>query len=142
MIVSKLLELYFWFAISIFSHETLHLLAALKFKAKDINVKIGDSFFAIKLKKISISPLIIDGFVEVNRENMFEKETHKVVLFYLAGSIANVLLIICALIFMDKYLLKGEIIVINIWLIFTSLCPIFKNNDINGILSFLKHKHQ
>ncbi len=115
--------------ISLFLHELAHY-AFVRFNGfKNVGFKIGDVLFAIKIGNISVSPVIDGGYTRVDREELKKKGKAFVILFYMSGSITNLLLIIVALLFIHDDIIKDCFIYANVCIIITNLFPIFIKND-------------
>ena len=140
MIISRLIEVYMWILSSVVVHELFHVFCAILLKVGIVSVKIGESFFAIKKSNVSVSPIMSGGYVEVDEEELFSKNFKCVLVFFLSGCVANVLMIILVMCFAGQYDLKMTVFFINVFIIISSICPLIKGNDINGILCYMKKK--
>lgn len=137
MILLRLIEVYCWIAASIFIHEIFHLCTAQILKLSNWKLGLGDKLFSLKFKNIRISPLIIQGYVEVDKEELCKKGRKSILFFFLSGSIGNML--IMTVILLLDYDLKNIVFLVNIVIIITSLCPFMKNSDLGIARQLLKN---
>ena len=67
---SDLIIIYCLYASSVILHELFHVIFAKFFNIKIYEMKLGEDFFAIRIKRVSISPLIISGYVEFSTDDL------------------------------------------------------------------------
>ncbi len=138
MIILRLLELYIWLALSVFIHEGFHFAAAVMFRIKVINCKIGDSLFAIKIGKVSISPIAVYGYTDVEKAGLYGAKKSRIILFFLSGTVGNCMLVFVMLLFFPGYQLKLYIVGLNLYMIVLSLLPLYKRSDMRRAITCLK----
>lgn len=140
MIILRLWELYIWIFLSVSLHELFHLATAALFRIKVRSMKLGASLFAIKIGNVSISPIAANGFTEVEKNELYRVNESKLILFFLSGLVANILLIFIMLLFFKGYLLRPYIIGLNLCLLFSSALPVFSRSDVKQAIVCLKER--
>lgn len=129
----NLIIFYFILSISVIFHEFFHFICAVIFKFKNIEVFIGDSFFSINIRNIHLSPLLVKAYVEFDYGNYSK---FKIIIFYLSGSFANMLLILFGLLINNDYSIY--FICINIFAVIVNMFPIrLLKNDLGCMLNYI-----
>lgn len=140
IIFERLLIIYLLYLIAIILHELAHYIVAKILKVKVESLTIGEKFFAIKIGKLSFSPLAISGYVEYDENDLKKKSKFQIIFFFLAGALINAVLIIVALFLINISNYAIYMVIINAVCIITSLLPIrFLNND---FVEMYKHIHK
>ena len=138
---SDLIIIYCLYASSVILHELFHVIFAKFFNIKIYEMKIGEDYFAIRIKRVSISPLIISGYVEFSTDDLVNISKLKCIFLYLSGCIANIILIIISLFLLNKFEYSLYLIIINAFAIIISLIPVeFLRNDCVEMRKILKSK--
>lgn len=138
--ITTLIKLYLIFIISIIIHETFHFIAITIIGKNIQGVYIGEEIFNIRIGKFYISPLVRGGYIKVDVFEIESMNNRELIMFFLSGSVGNLILLIISL-FTKNTLLAFSLMIINITLIIVNLSPFFKNdNDITMLLQFLKNK--
>ena len=83
MLIKIIFKLYIIYAISVTLHEILHFIVALLFKIKVMGIYLGSDLLRVKIGKFYISPILKDGFVEVELDSLMNKSKFKMYFFYL-----------------------------------------------------------
>lgn len=135
--IVKFLIVYSILYLSIFFHEIAHFIFAKIFRFKVTEFKMGDDFYAIKIKNFSISLLLSKSYVEFFIPQNVSKI--RLIIVYIAGGLANLLLAL-VFIFLNKVFDYWYFVVsINILLMIFSLIPIkIIKNDMFYLMKIMK----
>ena len=139
MIYNNLFQIYILIALSVMLHELAHCIVALWLGVKDIKINIGDEFFSITIGRLRFSPLVFNGNVDVDEESLVSNTKIGIVLFFISGNIANVLIIIVCSFFVSVSDYFAILMQINMILIISNSLPVL-GTDINKIRYYLKLK--
>lgn len=132
---------YLIFAISVIIHEISHYIYARIKKIKVYNVCIGEEFLSIRICGLRISPLILCGYVEFDTQSVISKSKKEIIILFLSGSIANLILIIIASCLIPVFVYSLHVIAVNISAILFNTLPIkFIKNDMYELKNALKYK--
>ncbi|MPW26366.1 hypothetical protein GC105_11260 [Alkalibaculum sp. M08DMB] len=136
MILYIFLLIYLVNIIIIIIHELAHYIVAKILWNEVEEIVIGSRILSIKLYKVSLSPIIFGGRVDVKWNKVANSNIYQIILFFLSGVFANfITLIICWLYIKSIYgnlyiILSGFTIVIN-------SIPIY-NTDMSILLKVIK----
>lgn len=136
---SSILAVYIVYCLSVIAHELAHLICAKIMHLHNVDIRIGERFLAVNIRHFHFSPLIIGGSVEVDSDTLLRKKKWQIIMFYLSGSMANLLIIIVALIVMPYIRYPLYVIFANLFFIVMNLFPIkTSHNDFGECVSALK----
>jgi Zn-dependent protease len=131
---------YFALAISVVAHEFAHYLTIRAMHREIDKISIGVELFQIKLGSVYFSPLVFHGAIDVPIEQLHKMKEHEVVIFFLSGPFANVVLVAGAMIANGGWFcifLAG----INMVSAAASIIPfLFPQNDITNMLNILRQR--
>ncbi|MBQ4283881.1 MAG: hypothetical protein IJB96_08155 [Lachnospira sp.] len=126
-------------AVSAILHELGHWLAAKKLYGQYEEVRIGN-FFCISIgRKFRISPIILNGYVSVNQEVVLDSSKRNVVVFFGAGLLVNLILIIAALSLTICNSAFVYLVWVNIVHIVAGILPV-EGTDGYNMIRILSHK--
>lgn len=133
------LKLYLLNVLAVFLHEMFHYIVAKMYWNNVDKIVIGNDRFALHFGKFVISPFVTGGRIDINMDNyVAEKQHKKIVIFYTAGVIANILLIAFSF-----GVLKGIYgifyVVYNFIIIIFNVIPVGEN-DIVSMIHVLRNK--
>ncbi len=132
---------YILYGIAVILHELAHFICAKCLHLRNIDIHIGEKLFAVNIKRVHVSPLITSGYIEFDLDSLLEKKKWQIIMLYLAGSFANVLLIIIALMFMNYMQYYIYAILVNVFCILHNLFPVKKlHNDFGRCFWALEKK--
>jgi|GEM_PF-4330056 len=132
---------YVLYYLSILLHELFHYLAAFILKIRIEQLRIGDELYALRIGRVSLSPLLIfTSYVVVDTDVFKDMNKKSLIFFFMSGSIANLLLAILGFILMFKDIAMGNILLyLNVACLIFNLVPyIFYGNDMTKLIKFLK----
>ena len=123
--------------VHILFHELGHYFFAKMLLLKVVRVKIGNSMGQLSVGEISISPIIGGGYVEIEQEEIESKSKIEVFLFFIAGIVAHVVLLILGkMIFNSLYAILNNLVGIS--MIVVNCIPFFEESDISNMIRVLK----
>ena len=132
-----LLKIYSIIFLSIATHELSHVLA-LKFFKKDFNkIYIGDNYLSFNLKKLCISPIPINSYIDINENEILKMNKIELIFFFFSGSFSNLLLLFIAL-FIGDPIISYPLFLLNLFLIVVNLNPISSKNDFGMFIHYIK----
>lgn len=128
MLFKLFLALYIEYAISITAHEMFHFLMAKMCGFYVKGIYIGEKLFRIRIGRLYFSPLMRDGYTEIELNPEKQTDTIKIGLFFCSGVGANLLLIFLS------YLIKNDILrawlfLSNVVILLCNCFPFVKDND-------------
>ncbi|MBQ2718391.1 MAG: site-2 protease family protein [Clostridia bacterium] len=134
--------IYVTYSISVILHELAHFICAKLMRLKNVDIYIGEKFLAINIKRFHFSPLITSGYVEFDLNSLIIKKNWQIIIFYMAGAFANILIILISLIIMPYTKYSIYIVLVNVFCVLTNLFPLKKlHNDFgNCFLVFGKKR--
>lgn len=134
--------IYIIYGLSVILHEFAHFICAKLMRLHNVDIYIGEKLLAINIKRFHFSPLITSGYIEFDLDSLMLKKNWQIIMFYMAGSFANILNILIALIIMPYMEYSIYIILVNVFCVSINLFPIKKlHNDFgNCFLIFDKKK--
>ena len=142
MIVNHILELYLVLFITVIVHELAHAFTAKMIGLDVREFKIGDDLFAVKLGRVSISLNTIFGSnVSVYSEELKTKNKMQIIIFFMSGSLANLLLIVLSVLCNNvNPLYANALLWCNVYTLIGGICPIIlKQNDMNKMLFYIRN---
>ena len=66
-----------------------------------IYIYIGSDKLRIKMRNFNLSPLAFVGYLELDKNELIQHSSFKLVLLYLSGITGNSILILCAVVFLQ-----------------------------------------
>ena len=138
MWIRLVIEMYFWWSLSIILHEVGHVLSAVCFHIPILSLKIGNPCFVnFKIGKVLFSPFISECYVEVEEEALLKRKKVIRCIYFLSGILMNFLLLVLALLY-GKGLMQIWLIFINAVHIFVNITPFWEGSDGNLLLRYRK----
>lgn len=140
MSINDLIVIYGIYYASLLLHELCHLITGLIFKLDIVRFKIGDDFFAINIKKASISPIAISGYVEYIEDDMEKMSLTQQIIFFISGPALNLVLVIVSLFnLQNRYF--DMVLICNLFIILLSMNPFNKKSDLLKTIVAIKKNH-
>ncbi len=124
--------IYILYGIAVILHELSHFICAKCLHLRNVDIYIGEKFFAINIKRVHVSPLITRGYIEFDSDSLLEKKKWQIIILYLSGSIANILIILISLILMNYVQYCIYAIFVNFFCIILNLFPVKKLHNYFG----------
>ncbi len=128
--------IYIFINLTVIFHELGHLIMAIYFDFKKIEVSLGEELFQFKLKNFKISPFIYKGYVSFELEEKIKK--HQLFFFYFGSIYYQILLEIIFILYLKTNTLILLASGINSAYIIFSLLP-FGKSDMKMFLDSKKN---
>lgn len=120
--------MYFINVISVILHEVGHFIVALIVGAKVERVCLGNKKYGIFIGKLSISPIILGGYVECTLD---ESKRFTMIIFYISGPIVNLLVSIGIFMFGNVSETMLGMMFVNFIYFIVGMCPFIPQSDIS-----------
>jgi len=128
---------------SLLVHELMHYIVARMLRMDVFAINIGFEAISHKRRKLSISPIVGPSYIEVAKEQLVEKKTIQVLMYFMAGIFGNLLLgllMVGLLFFIDNNIVLIGLI-FNLLLVLINAIPIGKT-DISTLIRIIKEKNE
>lgn len=121
-------------------HESIHYIFAKIFWKEIDEIKIGSDALSVKIRKLSISPIIGNSFIIINEEQLNTSYRYQIVLFFMMPMVFNLGANIVFVFMLDKlYILFSMIF--NTTLIILNCLPVM-GSDIARTIQYTFKKKQ
>ena len=138
IVVAKwILMLYIIHACSVILHEMGHVIASVIFHLQIDKVCIGNTKIGLKVKKFWVSPIVLHGCVEIVYNKHIIKNK-SLVMFFLAGPLVNLIVIVIGILTKSTDMCIIYIIVINVIHFLGSICPWKLESDVALLIKELR----
>ncbi|MFP4698227.1 MAG: site-2 protease family protein [Eubacteriales bacterium] len=127
--------IYLIIVLNVIIHEFCHIIAAKILKIKLYGIYFGNKMYVIKYKKINISPIILQGHIEIDVKEIKDISKVKLSIFFFSGVLGNIILTILLGVYINNIILNVGIIIIGSNIVVRNTIPwIYEENDINLLI--------
>lgn len=132
-----LLKIYSVVFLSVVVHELTHALVA-RLLRKEVNeICIGNNLLSLHFKKICISPICINNYIDINESEIIKMSKKELIFFFFSGLFSNLLLLFTAL-FIKDLIISYTLFIFNLFLIIENLNPLSTRNDLKMFCYYIK----
>lgn len=141
MIFSHIFELYLILCFSVVIHEIAHVVAAKIINLDIEEIHIGDELFAIRFRNVFVSLNMISGsYVSFYSDSMKSKSRREIIIFFLSGPFANLILIAAGCFFtFGESMFARFLVYFNAIVILENCIPFLnKKNDVGKMIKYIR----
>ncbi len=130
-------------AVSTALHEFCHFLFAYLsgVEVKEIGIGIAGRP-KVRIRKLVLSPVLVAGYITIDRNALKRKSTLTILLIGLSGVLANIIIVIAAVLAKINLLIGSWLVLYNVSAIIISLLPFGIDNDMRMMIHLLNTKRE